>query len=56
MIQDPQLLLSIINTKLRDFYSSLDDLCDDLDYNKEEVNAILNKAGYFYDASCNQFK
>ena len=29
---DPNILLSVINMKLRDFYSSLDKLCDDLDY------------------------
>ena len=27
---NPTILLSIINMKLRDFYSSLDKLCDDL--------------------------
>jgi hypothetical protein len=55
MIKDPNILLSVINTKLRDFYSSLDDLCDDLDYSKEEVENILNNNGYFYDSSLNQF-
>ena len=55
MIIDPNILLSVINTKLRDFYSSLDDLCDDLDYSKEEVENILNNNGYFYDSSLNQF-
>ena len=28
--KDPVILLSVINTKLRDFYPSLDALCDDL--------------------------
>ncbi len=55
MIKDPNILLSVINTKLRDFYSSLEDLCDDLDYSKEEVENILNNNGYFYDSSLNQF-
>ena len=32
---NPTILLSIINMKLRDFYSSLDKLCDDLDEDKE---------------------
>ena len=31
---NPYVLLSIINKKLRDFYSSIDDLCDDLYENK----------------------
>ena len=55
-IKNPILLLSIINTKLRDSYSSLDDLVDDLDYSKEEINEILNKAGYYYNEDLNQFK
>ena len=55
MIKDPNLLLSVINTKLRDFYKSLDDLCEDLDYDKEEVETILNENGYYYDEALNAF-
>ena len=39
-------LLSVINTKLRDFYSSLDELCDDLGEDKEEIINILNTINY----------
>lgn len=53
--QNAYVLLSIINMKLRDFYSSIDDLCDDLDENKEEVENILNSIGYFYSKENNQF-
>lgn len=49
------ILLSIINMKLRDFYSSIDALCDDLDENKEEIDNILNSIGYFYSKENNQF-
>lgn len=56
MIENPVILLSIINTKLRDQYSSIEDLCDDLDYEKDKVDAILNGAGYFYDREQNQYK
>ncbi len=49
------ILLSIINMKLRDFYSSIDDLCDDLDENKEEIDNILNSIGYYYSKENNQF-
>lgn len=42
--------------KLRDQYDSLDALCDDLDESKDEINEILNKEGYFYSSSLNQFK
>lgn len=48
-------LLSIINMKLRDFYSSIDDLCDDLDENKEEIDNILHSIGYYYSKENNQF-
>ena len=52
---NPYDLLSIINMKLRDFYSSIDDLCDDLDENKEEIDNILNSIGYYYSKENNQF-
>ena len=54
--QDPNVLLSVVNTRLRDEYSSLDALCDDLDENKAELVQKLNGAGYAYDPETNQFK
>ncbi len=56
MIKDANILLSFINMKLRDFYSSIDELCDDLDYSIEEINEILNEKGYYYDLKTNQYK
>lgn len=56
MIENPNILLSFINTKLRDQYSSIDDLCEDLDYSKEEIDSILNKKGYYYNKELNQYK
>lgn len=53
---DPFMLLSIINLKLRDFYDSLDSLCDDLDINKSELVEKLSKIGYSYNKLENQFK
>lgn len=53
--KEPIILLSIINTKLRDFYKSLDDLCEDLDESKDELIDILSNAGYVYDDNLNQF-
>ena len=56
MIKDPNILLSFINTKLRDFYSSLDLLCEDLDLDKEEIIRILKSIDYYYDEKDNTFK
>lgn len=52
---DPIILLSVVNTKLRDAYSSLDALCDDLDENKDELIKKISTAGYEYDSNSNQF-
>ena len=54
--KDPNILLSYINLKLRDFYDSLDLLCDDLDVSKEEIIDTLKSIGYSYDDKTNQFK
>ncbi len=53
--KDPAMLLSVVNTKLRDFYDSLDALCDDLDVARESVEKVLAGIGYTYDAEKNQF-
>lgn len=53
---NPMILLSIVNTKLRDMYSSLEELCEDLDEDKEEIVRILGNAGYTYDERENRFK
>ena len=53
--QDPVILLSVINTKLRDFYPSLDQLCKEMEVTKKELIDKLDLIDYAYDASCNQF-
>lgn len=52
---DPIMLLSMVNLKLRDFYPTLDALCDDLDEDKTALCAKLAAAGYKYDPARNQF-
>lgn len=52
---NPFVLLSYINTKLRDNYSSLDELVDDLDLNKEEIINTLKCINYEYDSNLNKF-
>ncbi|MCD7840004.1 MAG: DUF4250 domain-containing protein [Erysipelotrichaceae bacterium] len=53
---DPVMLLSFINMKLRDQYDSLDSLCDDLDVSKQEIIDKLESINYQYDETNNQFK
>lgn len=52
---DPVILLGVINTKLRDFYPSLDALCDDLNVPRKEIEARLGAIGYAYDNKLNKF-
>ena len=52
---DPMMLFSVINMKLRDDYSSLDALCDDLDINKDSLITTLGNAGFEYSAEHNKF-
>ena len=54
--KDPALLLSVVNTKLRDEYESLEDLCAALDADSAEISAKLEALGYHYDAQQNQFR
>ena len=53
--QDPVMLLSFINLKLRDFYGSLKQLCDDLDVKEQEITDKLAAIDYHYDEERNQF-
>ena len=52
---DPAMLLSFVNLKLRDFYSSLDDMCADLSIDKEDIVNKLSSIDYEYDENSNQF-
>lgn len=47
--KDPAMLMSWINLKLRDFYGDLDELCEDLEIDKDDVISILHQAGYEYN-------
>ena len=53
--QDPVMLLSVINMKLRDRYASLDALCEDMDVSREEIIRALDAIGYTYDEKQNRF-
>lgn len=53
---DPDMLYSMLNMKLRDQYDSFDDLCDSEDIDPAAVLVTLNAAGYEYDEEHNCFK
>ena len=53
---DHFILLSYINTKLRDDYRSLDALCDDLDVDRASLEKKLAAAGFEYLPEINQFR
>ena len=53
---DPVMLLSFLNTKLRDEYHSLTKLCDDLGLNKNDVLLKMMTIDYRYDPNIKQFK
>lgn len=54
--QDPFMLLSWVNMKLRDQYDSIDQLTDDLQLDKEELTRRLSEAGFEYMSGINQFR
>ncbi|MBR2765334.1 MAG: DUF4250 domain-containing protein [Blautia sp.] len=53
--KDPFMLLSYINTQLRDNYSTFKDLASSLGISEEEILQPLAKAGYHYDDRLNRF-
>ena len=54
--KDPIMLLSYINTQLRDNYPTLEELCRSLDVDEEELKSKLLTAGYVYNSWKIQFK
>lgn len=52
---DPVILLSFVNTKLRDFYPSLEELGRSLDVDTDEIIRKLGSIGYEYNESQNRF-
>ena len=53
--KDPFMLLSYINTQLRDFYPDLDQMCQALGLEKKELEDKLAGIDYSYDKTTNQF-
>lgn len=53
--QDPFMLMSFVNMKLRDQYSSLESLCEDMQIDKEEIISRLANVGFEYSKENNKF-
>lgn len=53
--KDPMMLLSYVNTKLRDQYPSLEALCEDLSVEQENLCQSLSAIDYSYDPKLNRF-
>ena len=53
---DAAMLLSFVNTKLRDVYDSLDALCEDCEADRGELEEKLRALGYEYDPARNAFR
>ncbi len=53
--KDPMILFSTVNMLLRDDYSSLDELCDDMQVKRSDLEAKLATAGFEYNAEHNKF-
>lgn len=53
--KDPMLLLSVVNTKIRDYYHTLDALCEDMQVDRELIIMTLKKMDYEYDFEKHQF-
>ncbi len=52
---DPVMLLSYINLKLRDFYPSLEAFCEDTGEDLQKIVDKLRQIEYHYDEEKNQF-
>lgn len=53
--QDPIILVSYVNTKLRDQFATLEELCQTCDLDEEELRTTLHSIDYQYDETTNQF-
>ena len=52
--KDPVMLMSFLNTQLRDNYDSLDELCAVYDLDKAEISRKLDAIDYHYDSTRTQ--
>jgi hypothetical protein len=53
---DPIILLSFVNTALRDKYPSFEEMCEDMDIDGSDVTEKLRNAGFEYNKELNKFQ
>ncbi len=54
--KDPMILLSYMNTQLRDNYSSLEEMCQALDLDEAQIRKTLSDIGFEYVSDKNCFR
>lgn len=54
--KDPMILLSYVNTRLRDSGDSLEAFCEEMDTDRADLETTLAAAGFIYDPEKNQFR
>lgn len=52
---DPMMLFSAVNMLLRDEYKSLDELCDDMNVDRADIEARLKAVGFEYSPEYHKF-
>jgi hypothetical protein len=52
---DPIILVSYVNTKLRDQFATLEEFCQTYEVNEDELRSTLSTIDYQYDETTNQF-
>lgn len=55
MPNDPMMLLSFVNTRMRDEHITLDELCSQFDADRHAIEEKLDKLGYTYNNELNKF-
>lgn len=53
--EDPMMLFSVVNMKLRDQYTSLDELCEDMNVDRHWLEDKLHAVGFEYSEEQNKF-
>lgn len=54
--KEPTILLSFLNTQLRDNFSSLPELCKEYGVDINDIIGRMKKIDYSYDETSNQFR